>query len=129
MPLSLVKSICAVSVRTRIIGLALIPVVGFVANGIAFTSGQKGVTEAFANVGTAAALADASREFNIPLAAMQIAANDFVTQPSQEPIKNFEAAQAQAARNFDRISSAAAGLSENDIAQVRQKLGELRLNF
>src|SRR5436190_3100413 len=126
---SLAKSISAVSVRTRIIGLALIPVFGFLANGIMFTTGQTEVNDAFANVGTAAALADASREFKIALATMQIAAKHFVTDPSEEPVKNFDAGQVMAARNFDRISSAAGGLSENDITQVRQKLGELRLNF
>jgi hypothetical protein len=37
---SLANSISAVSVRARIIGLALIPVVGFLANGISFTTGE-----------------------------------------------------------------------------------------
>src|SRR5262249_27991154 len=68
MPLSFANAISAVSVRDRIIGLALIPVIGFLANGIAFTSGQSEVTDAFANVATAATLADASREFKIALA-------------------------------------------------------------
>ena len=66
----LAQSIASLSVRTRIIGLALIPVVGFLANGIAFTSGQGEVTDAFANVGTAAALADASREFKLALSTL-----------------------------------------------------------
>ena len=34
---SFAHSIASVSVRTRIIGLALVPVVGFLANGVAFT--------------------------------------------------------------------------------------------
>jgi methyl-accepting chemotaxis protein len=129
MPFSLANSISTISVRTRIVGLALIPVVGFLANGIAFMSGQTAVTDAFANVGTAATLADASREFKIALATMQIAAKDFVAEPSAEPIKNFEAGQALALDNFNKIAGAANGLQENDITQVRQKLGELKLNF
>src|SRR5215813_4052170 len=129
MPLSLANAISAVSVRDRIIGLALIPVIGFLADGIAFTSGQSEVTDAFANVATAATLADASREFKIALASMQIAAKDFVAQPSDEPIRNFEAGHAMATNNFDEIARAANGLHDGEAQQVRQKLGELGLNF
>ena len=110
MPFSLANAISTVSVRTRIIGLALIPVVGFLANGIAYMSGQTAVTDAFANVGTAATLADASREFKIALATMQIAAKDFVAEQSAEPIKNFEAGQALALDNFNKIAGAVNGL-------------------
>src|SRR5215510_223389 len=126
---SLAKSISVVSVRTRIIGLALIPVFGFLANGITFTSGQTEVTDAFANVGTASALADASREFKIALATMQIAAKDFVSHPSSEPIKSFEAGQTLAATSFDRIAAAARAFQDSNTGLVRQKLGELKLHF
>src|SRR5262249_56255735 len=98
------QSIASVSVRTRIIGLALVPVVGFLANGIAFTAGQSSVTDAFGNVGTAAALADASREFKRTLASMQIAAKDYVAQPSDERAKAFEAAQSLTTSNFDHAA-------------------------
>ena len=127
---SFAQSVASVSVRTRIIGLALVPVVGFLANGIAFTAGQSGVTDAFANVGTAAALADASREFKLTLASMQIAAKDYVALPSDERAKAFEAAQTLTTKNFDKISAAANGMLPQDIGgQIRQRLGELRLNF
>jgi methyl-accepting chemotaxis protein len=126
---SFAQSIASVSVRTRIIGLALVPVVGFLANGVAFTAGQNGVADAFANVGTAAALADASREFKLTLASMQIAAKDYVAQPSDERAKAFEAAQTLTTSNFDRIAAAANDMLPQDIGQVRQRLGELRLNF
>src|SRR5262245_52973092 len=125
--MSLANSISAVSVRTRIIWLALIPVVGFLANGISFTAGRSDVTDAFGNVATAAALADASREFKIALASLQIAAKDYVTRPSEEPIRSFEAGQALAASNFDKIAGAA-NLQQSDVAQVRQKLSEIKLN-
>jgi methyl-accepting chemotaxis protein len=126
----LAQSIASLSVRTRIIGLALIPVVGFLANGIAFTTGQGEVADAFANVGTAAALADASREFKLALATMQTAAKDYVAQPSDERAKAFEAAQALTTGNFDKIAAAANGSLPQDIGvQLRQRLGELRLNF
>jgi hypothetical protein len=62
------------SVRTGIIVLALIPVVGFLANGLTYVSGEGDVGEAFQSVGNAHALADASRDFRIAVAAMRIAA-------------------------------------------------------
>jgi len=126
----LAQSIASLSVRTRIIGLALIPVVGFLANGIAFTSGQSEVTDAFANVGTAAALADASREFKLALSTMQIAAKDYVAQPSDERAKAFEAAQALTTSNFEKIAAAANGSLPPDAnGQVRQRLSVLRVSF
>jgi methyl-accepting chemotaxis protein len=126
----LAQSIASLSVRTRIIGLALIPVVGFLANGIAFTTGQSEVNDAFANAGTAAALADASREFKLALATMQIAAKDYIAQPSDERARAFEAAQALTTGNFDKIAATANGSLPQDIGvQLRQRLGELRLSF
>jgi methyl-accepting chemotaxis protein len=118
-----------ISVRTRIIGLAMVPVIGFIANGVAFTIGQQEVSSAFANVGTASSLADASREFKIALATMQIAAKDFVSHPSAEPIGNFQSGQALAAESFKIIAASASPFNDNNIALVSQKLGELRLNF
>jgi len=111
-------------------GVGIIPVVGFLANGIAFTSGQSEVTDAFANVGTAAALADASREFKLALSTMQIAAKDYVAQPSDERAKAFEAARALTTSNFEKIAAAANRQSAQDVSgQVRQRLSVLRVSF
>ena len=47
MKLSLYRVITRISVRTRIILLAAIPVGGFLVNGIAFTAGEREVESAF----------------------------------------------------------------------------------
>ncbi len=61
---------------------------------------------------------------------MQIAAKDYVALPSDERAKAFEAAQTLTTKNFDKISAAANGMLPQDIGgQIRQRLGELRLNF
>src|SRR5918994_7176037 len=57
------RLISKLSVRTRIITIAFIPVLGLLANGLAFTSGETEVQSAFGSVGEANALADASRDF------------------------------------------------------------------
>ncbi len=126
---SLVKAIASISVRTRIIGIALIPLVGFVVNGVSFTAGENDVTNAFHNVESADKLSDASREFRNALVSMQFAAGDFVAAPSAELVKSFDENHAQASSHFDRIATAAGAISEDDISLVRQKLGELKFAF
>ena len=126
---SLARAIASVSVRTRIVGIALIPVIGFLANGASFTTGQRDVTNAFDNVEAAATLSDASREFKIALVSMQFAATDFVAMPSGELVKNFEANHVLASSNFEKIAAGTGALSEEDVNRVHQKLGELTLAF
>src|SRR6187551_2432780 len=69
------------SVRTRIVLLALIPVIGFLANGVTYVSGEDEVGRAFHTVNRARELADASRDFKIAVAAMRIAVKDFSVRP------------------------------------------------
>ena len=127
--MNLVKAISSLSVRARIVGIALVPVLGFLANGIAFISGQREVTTAFHDVEAASVLSDASREFKIALATMQLVAADFVANPSTELVKKFEAGQSLAATNFEKIASTAGAVQGNTVNQLRQKLGELKLQF
>ena len=126
---SLTRAIQSLSVRTRIVGIALIPVLGFLANGASFTTGQNDVTNAFDNVEAASTLSDASREFKIALVSMQFAASDFVALPSGELVRNFEANYWLASSNFEKIAAATGALNQEDINRVRQKLGELKLAF
>src|SRR5580704_11692308 len=87
--LSLQQLVAKLSVRSRIAAIAVIPVVGFLANGLAFTSGETEVRNAFESVKSAAVLADASREFKAALARMQMASKDFVAQPSDDEVAAF----------------------------------------
>src|SRR5262249_47690590 len=64
-PLPAFRWLNSISVRTRIVVLALIPVVGFIANGLPYTSGEDAVAGAFDSAKRAATLAGASREFKI----------------------------------------------------------------
>ena len=80
------------SVRTRIIVLALIPVAGFLANGLTYLSGESDVGNAFQTVKHSAALADASRDFKSTIAAMRITLKDFTAAPSNDLITRFDLA-------------------------------------
>src|SRR5581483_8378995 len=73
----------ALSVRARIIALALIPGAGFLANGIAFVSGEADVAASFATVKRAPALSDASNEFKASLPTMRLTLRDFASKPNQ----------------------------------------------
>jgi methyl-accepting chemotaxis protein len=126
---SLLKAVTSISVRTRIIGIALIPVAGFVVNGASFVAGESDVTNAFHNVERADAISDASREFRTALVSMQFAAADFVAAPSKELIKTFDETHTLATSHFNSIAAAPDALSEQDLSFVRQKLGELKFAF
>jgi len=118
-----------ISVRSRIVAIAVIPVVGFLANGLAFTSGETQVGKSFESATSAAALADASREFKSALAGMQMAAKDFVGQPSDAEIAAFQASHGLASGSLDTIAASIDDAQREALDTVRQTLGELRLNF
>src|ERR1700736_296827 len=84
-----------ISVRSRIAAIAVIPVIGFLTNGIAFTTSETDVENAFLSVRHATALADASEGFKAGLAAMRIGLRDFVADPNQEAISAFDAGTRQ----------------------------------
>src|ERR1700720_543810 len=97
--------ISKLSVRSRIAAIAVIPVVGFLANGLAFTSGETEVGSAFESVKSAAVLADASREFKAALARMQMASKDFVAQPSEEEVAAFATGHELATDSLVKIAA------------------------
>jgi len=70
----------ALSVRMRLIVLSVIPVIGFVAVGVAYVSSEHTVDAAFASVRQSSRLADASRAFKDALTTMQVRAKEFVAQ-------------------------------------------------
>ena len=79
-----------ISVRARIIVLAAIPVVGFMANGIAYTAGEREVEQAFRTADRAADLAEVSREFRGMLIQMRVRTRDFALRSSEELIQAFD---------------------------------------
>jgi len=117
------------SVRARIVVLALIPVLGFAANGITYLSGEDDVGTAFTTVNQSRQLADASREFKIAIAAMRIAAKDFTVAPQDSLIDAFTISQDQAAKNLDLIERSVGSMRKDDIAGLRKQLTELKSNF
>jgi len=117
------------SVRTRIVVLALVPVVGFLANGLTYLSGEGEVGTAFNTVKRSGALADASRDFKGAVASMRITVKDFAASPSTNLVVNFEQAHAQALKSLDAVADSIDRGNPENIAGLRKDVMELRENF
>jgi methyl-accepting chemotaxis protein len=117
------------SVRTRIVALALIPVVGFIANGLTYVSGEHDVGTAFGTVKQSATLSNASRDFKIAVAAMRITAKDFGTAPQAILVGAFQQSLHDANKNLDIIKATIGGTNSGDISQLRAQLVEIKKYF
>jgi methyl-accepting chemotaxis protein len=117
------------SVRTRIVVLALIPVVGFLANGRTYISGEGDVGRAFGIVTQSTGLADASRDFKSAVASMRIIVKDFSVIPDDNLVVSFEQAHALAAKALDSIAVSIDQNRAKDLDGMRQDVMALRGTF
>ena len=117
------------SVRTRIIVLALVPVVGFIANGLTYISGEADVGTAFKIVNRSGTLADASRDFKGAVSTMRITVKDFAVSPSNNLVVNFEQAHTVALQSLDTIAASIDPRYADSIVTLRKDVMELRENF
>jgi methyl-accepting chemotaxis protein len=116
------------SVRTRVIVLALVPVVGFLANGLTYVGGEGAVGTAFQTVRQSASVSDASRDFKSELAAMRLVVKDFAAAPNTDLVVNFALAHAQALKSLNTIEIAV-GRDSASVAGLHKEVMELRDNF
>jgi methyl-accepting chemotaxis protein len=117
------------SVRTRIIVLGVIPVIGFLANAIAFISGDAEVGRAFDTVHRNTAVSDASRDLKIGLLMMRAATVEFVAHPSDTEVKDFDDGQAMALQCIGRIQSMLPESEQNSIIPLRATVRDLKTSF
>lgn len=117
------------SVRSRIILLALIPVAGFIANGASYIAGEREVGDAFERYRHAVLTAEASHSFKEAINQMRITARDFAANPSDELADAFEKANALALEKLAVIDEA---VDDNDrlrIAWLSGRLKDVRNRF
>jgi methyl-accepting chemotaxis protein len=117
------------SVRVRIVALGVIPVIGFLANGIAYVSGDAEVGTAFDSVHRNSDVADASRDLKAGLLVMRAATTEFVAHPSDAAVKDFDDGQATAMRCLDRIEAALDSAQQNTIMPLRITVRDLKSSF
>jgi len=122
------RLLASLSVRSRIVVLALIPVAGFAANGITYLSGEDAVGSTFRTVQRSEALADASRDFKSAVNTMRIVVKDFSAKPSDALIVDFEGASGLAMYSLEVIDALDAHVHA-DIQGLRSDLAGLQDNF
>jgi methyl-accepting chemotaxis protein len=119
----------SVSVRSRIVAVALIPVIGFLANGIIYLTGESEVATAFETFKRSNALAEASRDFKNSLAAMRLTVKDFSARPSTAFVVGFEQAHGSALRSLDAVAKSVDPGYASALAGLRQDVMEMRGSF
>jgi len=125
----LTRVLTAFSVRTRIVVLALIPVAGFIANGMTYVAGETEVGTAFETAKRSAALADASRDFKTAVTGMRIIVRDFSVSPDNNQVVNFEQTHAHALLSLDNIAASIDHRYAENIVALRRDVLELNESF
>jgi len=117
------------SVRARVIALVAIPVVAFLAIGIAFMIGDNEVGRAFASVHRDTAAADASRDLKAGLLMMRAATARFVARPSDREIREFADGQELALQALDNIAATRPASEREAVAPLRAAVENLNAQF
>src|SRR5580704_685813 len=115
----LARLLTSFSVRTRIIVLTIIPVVGFLANGLTFMANEDAVTAAFQTASRSSILADASRDFKSAVAGMRLNVKDFIVAPKEEAIQAFLYSTSSAFKSLRIIELSLDGAEVDSIAKLR----------
>ncbi len=124
------RLISRISVRARIIIIAMVPVIGFLANGLEFRSAHSEVEESFQSAHQAAEVAEASREFKLALTAMRMNAKEFAARPSYDLVTAFGAAHDSAMRFLETMAVASENPQQKaEIASMQTKVSALKDNF
>lgn len=117
------------SVRSRVIALVAIPVVAFVAIGIAFMIGDNEVGRAFGSMHRDTAAADASRDLKAGLLMMRAATARFVAHPSSHEIRDFADGQEVALHALDSIAATRPASEREAITPLRSTVENLNTHF
>jgi methyl-accepting chemotaxis protein len=123
------RLITSVSVRTRVVVLAAIPVIGFLINGIVFMVGQYDVERAFLAAARTNNVSEASREFRASINGMRTRTRDFAASPTKDLIAQFETAHANALRSLGVIDSAVTEQERQNLGTLKSQLEEISAQF
>jgi methyl-accepting chemotaxis protein len=125
----MIRAITSVSVRTRVVVLAAIPVIGFLINGIVFVVGQNEVERAFQAAAQANNVSEASRDFRASVNGMRARTRDFAASPNKDLIAQFETAHAAALRTLGVINNAVSAQERQNISPLKSQVEEISAQF
>jgi len=125
----IIKAFSKLSVRARIIVLGVIPVIGFLANGIAFMVGDTEVGRAFDSVQRYTQVADASRDLKTGLLIMRAATTQYVARPTDKEVADFTDGQELAMRSLERIAAMLGASAQDVITPLRITVRDLKTSF
>jgi len=125
----LIAPLRGLSVRARIALIALIPVVGFLVDAIAYRAGTNEVEKAFASSRRADVLADASSEFKSAIMVMFISALKFAANPSQTEVTAFKEAYQQGVNKIAVIEQGFEYVAADRIQSLQTHVGSIGQHF
>ena len=109
--------------------LGVIPVIGFLANGIAFMAGDVEVGRAFDSVHRDTRVADASRDLKTGLLIMRAATTQYVARPSDKEVADFTDGQQLAMKSLDRIAAVLGASAQDVVTPMRITVRDLKTSF
>jgi methyl-accepting chemotaxis protein len=129
--MNIMSLVSALSVRVKIILLAAIPLIGFLAVGAVFTDGGRTIDTAMAASQESTQIADASRELKVSLGHVMLAATTYSVRPSDKGVQDFTAARQTAAGIAATIVRSGKGGAEaaklpDILDQIGKTFGELQ---
>ena len=128
-PMFILEAFSKLSVRARIIVLGVIPVIGFLANGIAFMVGDVEVGRAFDSVHRDTQVADASRDLKTGLLIMRAATTQYVARPSDKEVADFNDGQELAMKSLERIAAMLGASAQDVVTPMRITVRDLKTSF
>jgi methyl-accepting chemotaxis protein len=127
--MSMPEMFSKLSVRARIVVLAAIPVIGVLAIGLAYMTGDFEVGRAFDSVHRDSAVADASRDLKTALLMMRAATTEYVARPSDQQAQDFADSQDLAIKSLDRIAGVLDASEQDVITPLRITVRDLKTSF
>ena len=117
------------SVRARVAALGVVPIVGFLAYGLAYMASDIEVGRAFDSVRRDNAVVDASSDLKGGLLEMRLATVTFATHPTDAEVKAFDQSQQLAMKSLDRIEASLVSSQQDAITPLRITIRDLKASF
>jgi methyl-accepting chemotaxis protein len=119
----------SLSVRARIIILAVTPLIGFTVIGFSFVSGERAVEHAFESMKTASSVAEASRDLRSNINSLRAAAKEFSAGGGQDKISDFEERYIRAQIGIKLIEQSKEIADQKQLGVLNSRLADMKEKF